>query len=132
MKKNLWLMVALLSGTVACAHAETVVVVNPSAGPLTKEQIADIFLGKDTSYLPVDLPESAPLRADFYKKVTGRDLNQVKATWTRLVFSGKAKPPKEVADATGVKKAVTQDAKAIGYIDKSAVDDTVKVIMSLE
>jgi hypothetical protein len=30
-----------------------------------------------------------------------------------------------------VKKAVAADPKAIGYIDKSAVDDTVKVILTL-
>ncbi|SFU63084.1 hypothetical protein SAMN05216552_1006117 [Pseudoduganella namucuonensis] len=30
-----------------------------------------------------------------------------------------------------IKKAVADDPKAIGYIDKSAVDDTVKVILTL-
>ena len=30
-----------------------------------------------------------------------------------------------------VKKAVADDPKAIGYIDKSAVDDSIKVILTL-
>ena len=56
---------------------------------------------------------------------------QVKAVWSRLVFSGKAQPPKEHADAAAVKKAVAADPKAIGYIDKAALDGTVKAALTL-
>jgi hypothetical protein len=62
---------------------------------------------------------------------SGQDLAQVKATWSRLVFTGKASPPKELPDAAAVKKAVAADPKAIGYIEKSEVDSTVKVLLSL-
>ncbi len=117
----------------ACAaHADTVVIGNPAAAALTKDKIADIFLGKDQSATPLDQPESAPIRADFYKKATGRDLSQVKATWSRLTFSGKGQPPKELPDSAAVKKAVAADPKAVGYVDKSAVDGTVKVLLSLD
>jgi ABC-type phosphate transport system substrate-binding protein len=114
------------------ANADVVVIANPAAAAMTKDQVADVFLGKDQSLTPVDQPESAAVRADFYKKATGRDLAQVKATWSRLTFSGKGQPPKELADAAAVKKAVAADPKAIGYIDKSAVDGTVKVVLSLD
>jgi hypothetical protein len=111
--------------------ADIVVIGHPSAAALTKDQVSDVFLGKNLSLSPVDLPESSPLRADFYKQATGRDAAQVKAAWSRLVFSGKAQPPKEAADAAAVKKAVAADPKAVGYIDKAAVDGTVKVISTL-
>ncbi|TAL25876.1 MAG: hypothetical protein EPO01_02960, partial [Aquabacterium sp.] len=81
---------------------------------------------------PLDLPESSPVREQFYKKATERDLAQVKATWSRIVFSGKGQPPKEVADAAAVKKAVAADPKAIGYIEKGAVDGTVKAVLTLD
>jgi len=119
-----------LAGT---AHAADVVVIgNPSAAAMTKDQVADVFLGKSQSSVPVDQVESAPIRAEFYKKATGRDQAQIKALWSRLVFSGKAQPPKEVADSNAVKKAVAADPKAIGYIEKSAVDGSVKVLTSIE
>ena len=51
--------------------------------------------------------------------------------WSRLIFTGKATPPKELPDAAAVKKAVATDPKAIGYIDKSEVDSTVKVLLLL-
>lgn len=114
------------------AMAEVVVVVNPKAAEssLTKDQVAQFFLGKSTAMTPVDQPDSAPVRAEFYKKVTDKDASQVKALWSKLVFTGKATMPKEVGDSAAVKKAVAADPKAIGYIDKSAADASVKVIYS--
>ena len=112
------------------AMAEVVVVANPKAAEasMTKDQVAQFFLGKSTSMTPVDQPESAPIRAEFYKKVTDKDASQVKSLWSKLVFTGKATMPKEVPDSAAVKKAVAADPKAIGYIEKSAVDASVKVI----
>lgn len=122
---------ALVLGSLA-AQAEVVVVGHPSAAALSKEQIADIYSGKSQAAAPLDQPESAPIRADFYKKATGKDLPQVKALWSRLTFSGKGQPPKEVADSAAVKKAVAADPKAIGYVDKAAVDGSVKVLATFE
>jgi ABC-type phosphate transport system substrate-binding protein len=116
------------------AMAEVVVVVNPKAAEssLSKDQVAQFFLGKSTSMTPVDQTESAPIRAEFYKKVTDKEASQVKSLWSKLVFTGKATMPKEVADSAAVKKAVANDPKAIGYIDKSAVDSSVKVIYTAQ
>lgn len=112
------------------AAADLVVVGHPGAATLSNDQVADVYLAKSQAATPLDLGESSPLRAEFYKKATGRDLAQVKAVWSRVVFSGKGQPPKEVADAAAVKKAVAADPKLIGYIEKSAVDGTVKVLAS--
>lgn len=116
----------------AAQAADIVVIGNASGAGLTKDQIVDVFLGKSQSAVPVDQVESAPIRGEFYKKATGRDQAQIKALWSRLVFSGKAQPPKEVADSSAVKKAVAADPKAIGYIEKSAVDGSVKVLTAIE
>jgi len=116
------------------AMAEVVVVVNPKAAEssMTKDQVAQFFLGKSSAMTPVDQPESAPIRAEFYKKVTDKDASQVKALWSKLVFTGKATMPKEAGDSAAVKKTVAADPKAIGYIEKSAVDASVKVIYTAQ
>lgn len=110
---------------------EIVVVMGTSARPLSKDQLADIYLGRSTMLKPLDLPTSNELRDAFYKKATDRDAAQVKAVWSRLIFTGQGQPPREVADATAVKKAVAADPKMVGYIDESDVDATVKVVLSL-
>jgi len=131
--KNKLLQLVLLAGMAASAQAGDIVVIgNPAATALTKDQVADVFLGKSQTSTPIDQAESAPIRAAFYKEATGRDMAQVKSTWSRLVFSGKGQAPKEVADSAAVKKAVAADPKAIGYVSKSAVDASVKVIHSVD
>jgi hypothetical protein len=132
-----FLKIAVTLGAAAllAAHvhaADLVVVGNPSAAPMNKDQVADVYLGKSQAATPLDLPESSPLRAEFYKKATGRDLAQIKSTWSRVVFTGKGQPPKELPDAAAVKKVVAADVKAIGYIEKSALDSSVKVLSSVD
>lgn len=131
MLKQLFLAVGALAA-VAPALAEVVVVVNPksSATSMSNDEVAQFFLGKSSAMTPIDQPESAPVRAEFYKKVTGKEPTQVKALWSKLVFTGKATQPKEVAGGAEAKKAVAADPKAIAYIDKSEVDATVKVVLT--
>ncbi|WP_305822383.1 hypothetical protein [Massilia brevitalea] len=112
------------------AMAEVVVVVNPKAAEssMTKDQVAQFFLGKSSAMPPVDQSEDSPQRAEFYKKVTDKDASQAKALWSKLVFTGKATMPKEVANSAAVKAAVAANPKAIGYMDKASVDASVKVV----
>ncbi|PYD88504.1 hypothetical protein DNF23_32605 [Pseudomonas syringae pv. pisi] len=130
MKKLILAACAASSFAALPAMAQVVVVVNPKAAEssMTKEQVAQFFLGKSTAMTPIDQPDGAPIRADFYKKVADKDAAQAKALWSKLVFTGKATMPKEVADSAAVKAAVAANPKAIGYIEKSAVDATVKVV----
>ena len=116
---------------VAAVQADVVVIGNVAAPAMSKDEVTQFFLGKSQAMKPVDRSSSDPIKAQFYQKLSGQDLSQVKATWSRLVFTGKASAPKELPDAAAVKKAVAADPKAIGYIDKSEVDATVKVLLNL-
>lgn len=135
MNKIIARLFALASlGAALPAMAEVVVVVNPKAAESTmsKAQVAQFFLGKSTAMTPIDQADASPIRAEFYKKVADKDAGQVKALWSKLVFTGKATMPKEVADSAAVKAAVAANPKAIGYIDKSAVDGSVKVVYTAQ
>jgi len=122
------------------AFAQVAVVVNPKSplASLTADQVSSIFLGKSNTFpsggtaVPTDLPDSVPTHELFYGKVTGKNSAQVKAAWSRLVFSGKATPPKELASSAEVKKFVGSNPDAIGYIEKSAIDPSVKVVFSAD
>jgi ABC-type phosphate transport system substrate-binding protein len=118
----------------AQAWAEVVVVVNPKAAEtsMTKDEVTQYFLGKSTALTPVDQADGSPIRAEFYKKVADKDAAQAKALWAKLVFTGKATMPKEAASSADVKKAVAANLKAIGYIEKSAVDASVKVVYTAQ
>lgn len=135
------LAAALLGlGFITSAAAQVAVIVNPKnpAASMTAEQVSNIFLGKSNT-LPsggtaaaVDQAEGAAIREQFYTKVTGKQSAQVKAAWSRLVFSGKATPPKELANSAEVKKFVAANPDAIGYVEKSAVDGSVKAVLTVD
>ena len=100
-----WSLGLLLSVSLpALADVAVIVSAKNPASSLTKEQASDLFLGKATSFpgggsaSPVDLPESSPVREDFYSKVTGKSASQAKSYWSKMVFTGKGTPPKELSD----------------------------------
>jgi len=128
--RSLTLAAALTLASLADA-ADVVVVMSPAAAAVSKDQVANVYLGRSTDFTPLDLPESSAVRDAFYKKAADRDAAQVKAVWTRITFTGQGKPPKEMPDAAAVKKAVAADPKAIGYIDKSEADASVKIVLAL-
>lgn len=122
------------------AQAQVTVIVNPKSAvaSMTADQVSNIFLGKSNTLpsgataAPVDQAESAAIREQFYTKVTGKQAAQVKAAWSRLVFSGKGTPPKELASSAEVKKFVASNPDAIGYVEKAAVDGSVKAVLTVD
>jgi hypothetical protein len=111
---------------------DIVVIVNPAAKPVSKEQIADIYLGRSAVLTPIDQTVGSSIYVEFYKKATGRDLAQIKAIWSRILFTGRGLPPKQLPDSAAVKKAVAANPNAVGYIEKSALDASVKVALPLD
>lgn len=120
------------------AMAEIAVVVSAKSpvGNLTQEQVSQIFLGKASSFpggqtaMPIDQSEGQAARDEFYTKITGKSPAQLKAYWSKLIFTGKGQPPKEVPSAAEVKKLVANNPNTIAYIDKASVDSSVKVVYS--
>jgi ABC-type phosphate transport system substrate-binding protein len=131
--KVLALIALSLSGLPAVsARAEDIVVIaNLAAAPISKEQIADIYLAKNSAWTPIDQSAGSSIYAEFYKKATGRDTAQVKAIWSKILFTGRGVPPRQLLDSAAVKRAVAANPRAVGYIEKSAVDASIKVILPL-
>lgn len=125
-----------LSLPVRGAAADVVAIVsakNPVT-TLSKHQIMDIFLGKTRSFpdgrpaVPVDQVEGSAARDDFYLELAGRSPAQMKAYWSKIIFTGRGQPPPEVANDLQVKKFIAEHPNAIGYIDASRVDGSVRVL----
>jgi ABC-type phosphate transport system substrate-binding protein len=118
--------------------AEVVAVVS-SSSPLTelsKNQVLDIFLGRVSRFpdgeqaLPIDQAEGSATRDEFYAKFAGKSAAQIKAHWAKIIFTGRGQPPAEVSNSIEVKKLVVKKPYAIGYIEKSMVDGSVRVLLA--
>jgi ABC-type phosphate transport system substrate-binding protein len=103
---------------------------------LTKEQVAQLFLGQARTFITggqaeaLDLPEGNDLRNAFYQKITGKPPAQVKAYWSKQEFSGNGHPPKVVANSAELVKLVAENPKFIAYVDATAVNPSVKFVFS--
>lgn len=133
------LLAVVMFAVNASAKADVVVVVsaNSPVTRLTADQTAKIFLGKVDHFptegiaIPIDQTEGSPIRDEFYSKVVRKSASQLSAYWAKVVFAGnEGHPPNRLEGDEAVKNAIAKNPKAIGYIEKSAVDGSVKVIFT--
>lgn len=121
------------------AFADVAVIVHSSNNlEISDDDISRLFLGKNKSFpggekaLPINLSSGDDVRVEFERKVLNKSGSQVKAYWSKLIFSGKAKPLKEQGSADEVLALVASTPDAISYVDASKVNGTVRVIKTFK
>jgi hypothetical protein len=93
------------------------------------------FLGKVSRFpngaqaVPIDQQEGSPARDEFYASYAGKSPAQMKSHWSKIIFTGRGQPPKTVSNNVEVRKLIAADSQAIGYIERSALDSTVKMVI---
>ena len=142
-----WLTLALLIGAAwllparapaaAEAGARDPVIVVSAKNPLSSlryEQVAAIFLAQTDRFpdgaeaVALDLPPGSALRDAFYQRVAAMSPALMKAYWTKMVFTGRGQPPREMHGSAAVRRMVAGNPAMIGYIDRAALDASVKVL----
>lgn len=124
----------ILAGRIAAAEVVAVVSVKSPVTTLSKNQVADIFLGKSNRFpeggpaMPIDQAEGSALRDEFYAVLVGKSSAQMKAHWSKIIFTGRGQPPREVPNSIEVKNLVANNPNAIGYIELSQLDSSLRVV----
>lgn len=126
----------ILSGPL---QADILVIVNTqnSVVTLEKKQVVDLFMGRVSAFPDgrpadtLDLKAGNPLRADFYKRLTGKSEAQVDAYWATLVFAGRMSPPRQFADDKQLLAEVAKNPDAIAYVARQTLPAGVKMVMEL-
>jgi ABC-type phosphate transport system substrate-binding protein len=131
MKKLVTIMIATAFSINAYAGS---VIVHPSnADALDDSTISKMFLGKKKSFPsggkvePVNMAEGSAETKEFNSKVLNKSASQLKAYWSKLVFTGKGSPPTTVASDAEMIAKVAANPNMIGFIGGSG-DGSVKVI----
>ncbi len=129
----------LAQGASGHASAELLVIVsarNPLPA-LSGDQVAAIFLGQSGRFpdgaevVALDQRLGSQERTRFYSQVTGKTPALLKAHWSKMVFTGRGQPPRELADSAAVRRMVADNPSMIGYIDRSALDASVRPVLVL-
>lgn len=120
-------------------RGEIAVVVAPDSPlqQLTAREVSNIYLGRlktiaGEKLLVLDHPMDSALRERFFKQVNGMDLRRLNAYWARLQFSGETQPPLSLDDNPSVLAMVRRNRYAIGYVDASTVDKSVRTLLTLK
>jgi ABC-type phosphate transport system substrate-binding protein len=136
MKTAIFAICCLMSATVTAGIA---VVVHPTNGAeLSKDDLSRLYTGRTSNFpdgssaVPINLGDASSLRAMFDEKALGRSSSQIKAYWSKLVFTGKGTPPKEVATPAEVLQLVANNPNIVGYIDSAEVTPAVKVVLTID
>ncbi|HET7106307.1 MAG TPA: hypothetical protein VFI38_05820 [Candidatus Acidoferrum sp.] len=148
MHKRILISVLTLALVVSCARVlrvcasleEVDVVVNKSnnIGPLSREEIREIFRGEKSSWrggkhivvlmMATDQPERAVILREVFKM---NEADYIKY-FLHAAFTGRVQEaPREVPSAAQMKARLTANPNAIGYLRKEDVDDNFNVVLRL-
>ncbi|WP_238582374.1 hypothetical protein [Cellvibrio sp. OA-2007] len=129
----------ILLGFSNLLQADTLVIVN-AQNPISRmehKQVVDLFMGRSSVFpdrqpaQTLDLKAGTPVRASFYKTLTGKSEAQVDAYWATLVFAGRMSPPKQLTDEQQVIAEVAANPSAIAYVNRQPLPASVKIVMEL-
>lgn len=119
-------------------YADVAIIVHKdnSNNKISQNEVSRLYLGKlkkfpnGTDAIPIDLASGAS-KKHFYAKVVRKNDAQLRAYWSRIIFTGKGQPPRQESSEDSVVNLVGSNPNLIGYVDTSKVTDAVKVILTV-
>ncbi|WP_217503017.1 phosphate ABC transporter substrate-binding protein [Inhella inkyongensis] len=122
------------------AQSLAVVVAKDSKAPpkLSADEVSAIFMGTAKSFpngekaVPIDQKAGSEGYSGFYQKAAGKSEAQMKAYWSRIMFTGKGQPPQDAGDGAAVKKLIAANPNMVGYIEAALVDPSVRVVAEIK
>lgn len=117
--------------------AEIVVIANKSLPieSISPQQTAKLWLGiidsveSSGKLKVVDALHTTPVYTEFYEQIAGKSVRDLRIYWGKLLFSGKAFPPKRLGSDREILHWVMSTPNGLGYINAEFVDDTVNILL---
>lgn len=128
-----FVLMAVLLASSASAVADVVAVVNKANTAADKATIGKLYTLEVKSWsdgATAKLYElsGASEREAFCMAYTGKSASTIKAIWAKAVFTGRAVPSKVLNSDADVKNEVAKDKNAVGYVNESSVDESVRAV----
>lgn len=131
-------LIMLLFALPTFAQAELLIVAggNSDINTLTEVEVRQLFSGHlkviaGQRVQALDLPGHTSSREEFYRKLMGRTPEQMRAYWTRLIFTGQGKPPREVSNTQELITLVNS-GEYIGYLPEEEVGTDLRILYRLK
>jgi ABC-type phosphate transport system substrate-binding protein len=130
------LLLAPLHGFAGESRIELVIIANKAvaADKISRAELRPIFQTRKDSWPdgttahPFNLPDSNAIRRAFDAAVLGLEPDQTARYWIDRRIRGGDRPPPTAGSSVIVVRVVSKTAGAIGYVEASAVDASVKIV----
>ncbi|MBT8135363.1 MAG: hypothetical protein KJO03_12700 [Gammaproteobacteria bacterium] len=132
-------MTIIFITTFSEVHADLAIIAHPDyqGGELTREMVKELFLEEKLEFpsghkaIPANHASGSPDRKAFFEYVLEMSETRHKRYWARKVSVGKKGAPKELASHKEVLDWIKNTPLGITYIEKTKVDDSVKVLLTV-
>lgn len=131
------MLLALMAGQAAFASDAEFVIIVAADNPvdhLAAHEIVDMYLGRSARFpdgrpvAPVEHKYDSAAKEAFYRNLLQQNPAQVRAHWSRLVFTGRGKPPRQAGSSIELVEIVARNPNAIGYVEPGFIDESVRII----
>jgi ABC-type phosphate transport system substrate-binding protein len=119
------------------SFAEVSVIVNTANNDtIDATLVKKIYLGKAKSFPSggkvnvFTLSSNMPETEHFRKNALNKSNSQFKSYWSKLTFTGKGTPAKELSSPAEIINAVKNDPNAIGFINTNDLNSDVKALVN--
>lgn len=130
---------AMSDGANASEAALAVVVAKDSKiESISKRELVDVYMGRfdvlESGQIvqPVDYENGSVFRGLFYRTLVNKNERQINAYWSRLIFSGRAKPPLQVSSPEQSLAYLRRNQSALAYMPVERVSEEMKIVLILE
>lgn len=127
----------LLGGTAAAAEVAVIANRSVPVQDVNRLQLIDIYTGDMKSWsngkpvVVMDLKPNNDIKDTFYKFL-GRTPSRMKSLWLKKLLAGEGDPPKSVETESEMIARVASTPGAIGFVSRTAVNDTVKTLAIIQ
>lgn len=104
---------------------------------ISEKELSRIFLSKTKSFpngqksITIEL-NNEKYQSIFYKKISNKNLKQLKKYWLKMIFTGLAMPPKKVDTINELLIFIQTNPNAISYMPIEYTNETTKIIMEIK
>lgn len=131
-------LMSCISHSIWATEINVIVNKNLPVEKISAIDLRKIYLGKRSTLadggkvIPLDASEELPIYKLFYKGVIGKRLDQISSYWSRMLFTGKGRPPEQIYAREDVVAKVSSNSAYIAYVEGDVDADKVKVVFTLE
>lgn len=132
------LLLSFVFGINLYANSLAVIVSKDSnINSISKKELSKIFLAK-TKRLPSGEKSivveniNKEYQSKFYKSICNKNEKQLKKYWAKMIFTGRAQPPKKIKSISELIVFVKSNKNAISYIPIEHINKDIKMIMEIK